>query len=44
VYAREVTEVIRDFAQKHNLPYRIYPIGLALKKHYNLLKSNALAS
>lgn len=44
VYAREVTEVIRDFALKHNLPYRIYPIGLALKKHYNLLKSNALAS
>lgn len=43
VYAPEVTEVIRKFAQAHQLPYRSYPFWTALFKHYQLLKANANA-
>jgi len=42
VYAPEVTAVIREYAQTHNLPYHAYPFMEALNKHYALLKSNAV--
>jgi len=41
VYAPEVTAVIREYARDHQLPYHAYPFLVALKKHYELLKSNA---
>ena len=43
VYAPEVTEEIRGFLQEHNLPYKSYPIGVSLIKHFQLIKRNALA-
>lgn len=42
VYAPEVTEVIKTFVAKHNLPYKSYPLFVALKKHYQLIRNNAL--
>lgn len=41
VYYPEVTRVIRDFAQKNNLPYRQFPLVTSLHNHYELLRTNA---
>ena len=43
VYAPEVTEVIRKFSEEHHLPYRSLPLKVSFKKHYELLRSNALS-
>lgn len=41
VYYPEVTKVIEQFAADNHLPYRRFPLASSLKKHYQLLKSNA---
>jgi linoleoyl-CoA desaturase len=41
VYYPEVTQLIRDFAQKHDLPYRQFSLMTSLHNHYLLLRSNA---
>jgi linoleoyl-CoA desaturase len=42
VYAPEVTAVIKDFAVRHDLPYRSFTIGKAMKMHYQLIRHIAL--
>ncbi len=42
VYAPEITEVVKSFCLKNNLPYKSYPISVAFKKHYELIRKNAL--
>ena len=42
VYAPEVTEVIKQYADDNNLGYRSYKIVEALKYHYRLIKNNAV--
>ncbi len=41
VYYPEVTKVIRQFAARHNLPYRQFSLVTSLRNHYRLLKNNA---
>ena len=41
VYYPEVTQVIRAFAEKNNLPYRQFPLVASLRNHYELLRTNA---
>jgi linoleoyl-CoA desaturase len=41
VYYPEVTQVIREFAQQHDLPYRQFSLITSLRNHYRLLRSNA---
>ena len=41
VYYPEVTQLIRAFATKNNLPYRQFPLVAALRNHYKLLRTNA---
>jgi linoleoyl-CoA desaturase len=41
VYYPEVTQVIRSFAEKNNLPYRQFPLVTSLRNHYELLRTNA---
>jgi len=41
VYAPEVTEVVKAFALANYLPYRSFPLSVALKKHYRLIRINA---
>ncbi len=41
VHAPEVTKIIADYAKRHKLNYRSYPLGKALVYHYELLKRNA---
>jgi linoleoyl-CoA desaturase len=41
VYAPEVTEVIKAYANQHQLNYRTYPLLHALYYHYELIKKNA---
>lgn len=41
VYYPEITQVIQQFAEKHGLPYRQFPLVTSLKNHYLLLKNNA---
>ena len=43
VYAPEVTQVLKSFCEKHDLPYKSYPISTAFKKHYQLIRKNAFA-
>ena len=40
VYAPEVTDIIRDFARTHHLPYRSIGFWEALKLHYRLIENN----
>lgn len=40
-YYDEITDEVRKFSQEHNLNYKQFPLLEALKKHYNLLQSNA---
>lgn len=42
VYAPEVTAVVKDFAARNDLPYRSFPIGTAMKMHYELIRHIAL--
>lgn len=41
VYYPEVTQVIREFAEKNDLPYRQFPLVTSLCNHYRLLRTNA---
>lgn len=40
VYAKEVTQVIKDYALSVGLPYRSYPLATTLKSHYQLIRNN----
>lgn len=40
-YYREITEEIRQFAHEHHFNYKQFPLTVALRKHYELLESNA---
>ncbi len=42
VYAPEVTKVVKEFALINQIPYRSFPLSVALKKHYELIRSKAL--
>jgi linoleoyl-CoA desaturase len=41
VYYPEVTQQIREFANKNDLPYRQFPLVTSLRNHYRLLRTNA---
>jgi len=38
----EITSLLKDYAQKYQLPYRQYPLLVSLKNHYRLLKQNRM--
>lgn len=40
-YAHEITDEIKKFAAEHHFNYKQFPLFTALRKHYELLKSNA---
>jgi linoleoyl-CoA desaturase len=42
VYAPEITQIIKEHAVQHQLPYRSYSLPDALAFHYQLIKNNAL--
>ena len=42
VYAPEVTKIIKNYAEEHDLPYKSYSLTTALKYHYRLIKSNSI--
>jgi linoleoyl-CoA desaturase len=42
VYAPEVTLIVKEFARINQLPYRSFPLSVALKKHYELIRTKAL--
>lgn len=42
VYYPEVTGLLKQYADKYNLPYRQYSLGVSLGKHYRLLKENGV--
>jgi linoleoyl-CoA desaturase len=42
VYYPEVTGLLKQYADKYNLPYRQYSLGVSLGKHYQLLKENGV--
>jgi linoleoyl-CoA desaturase len=42
IYAPEVTEIIKKYADRHKLGYRSYSMKNALKYHFQLIKSNAI--
>lgn len=42
VYAAEVTQVIKKYANENGYPYRSFSIGQALYYHFKLIKANAL--
>lgn len=44
VYAPEVTRLAKAYLEKHNLPYRSYPLRVSFKKHYQLIRNIALSS
>lgn len=39
-YYPAITPIIREYAQKYNLPYRSYPLSEAVKSHFMLLKKS----
>ncbi len=41
VYYPEVTQVIKAFAKKNDLPYRQFPLTTSLRNHYELLRTNS---
>jgi len=41
-YTSEITEIIKEFAINHNLPYKTYSMLKAFKLHYQLIKKNAI--
>jgi len=40
VYAKEVTDTIRKYAQREGLNYRAYPLFNTFRNHYRLIRSN----
>jgi len=40
LYAKEVTEVVRDFCSEKGLPYKSFSIWKTLKDHYHLINNN----
>lgn len=42
LYAKEVTQEIKDFCKENDLPYKSYSIWKTLKDHYRLIKSNGV--
>lgn len=42
VFYPEITQKLKEYAVKHNLPYRSFPILTTLKNHYLLLKQNRM--
>jgi linoleoyl-CoA desaturase len=42
IYYPEVTGLLKQYAAKYDLPYRQYPLGVSLAKHYRLLKENGV--
>jgi len=42
VYATEVTQIIKNYAEENNYAYRSYSMIKALKYHYELIKANAI--
>lgn len=42
IYYPEVTGLLKQYAKKHDLPYREYSLGVSLGKHYQLLKANGV--
>lgn len=40
IYYPEVTGLLKQYAARYNWPYREYPLGTSLSKHYRLLKQN----
>ena len=42
VYAPEVTSLVKSHLEKNDIPYRSYPLGVTLKKHYQLIREIAL--
>ncbi|MDF2190777.1 fatty acid desaturase [Paraflavitalea sp. CAU 1676] len=43
VYYPEVTSLLKQYAARYDLPYRSFPLGSSLKKHFLLLKRNGEA-
>jgi linoleoyl-CoA desaturase len=41
IFYPEITQKLREICNQNNIPYRSYPLGTALRKHYLLLKQNA---
>jgi len=42
VYAPEVTQIIKNYAENSDYPYRSYSMFKALQYHYKLIKANAI--
>jgi len=42
-YYPSITPIIKKYAKEYNLPYRSYPLYLAVKSHFMLLKKNGSA-
>jgi linoleoyl-CoA desaturase len=42
IYYPEVTGLLKQYAARYDLPYREYPLGVSLAKHYRLLKANGV--
>lgn len=40
-YYNEITDEIEQFAREHNFNYKKFPMTVALRKHYELLETNA---
>lgn len=38
----EITALLKNYAQKYELPYRQYPLLVSLKNHYRLLRQNRM--
>lgn len=43
VYAPELTEVLKVFCIKYDLQYKSYPLSTAVRKHYELIRKNAIS-
>jgi linoleoyl-CoA desaturase len=42
IYYPEVTNLLKEYAEKYNWPYRKYTLAVSLGKHYRLLKENGV--
>lgn len=42
VYYPEVTNLLKDYAARYQLPYKSFTLGASLKHHYQLLKRNGV--
>lgn len=41
-FTNEITNILKEFAKNHNLPYKSYSLFTAFKLHYQLIKRNAI--